>query len=70
MSGAQSAEYKLGLVRAHDVSQDRSATEPADDNTFFCGNGNANHYLGTGFFICKGISAIKKGSLLLLRCHI
>jgi len=36
-------------------------SQPRDDYTFVCENGNANHYLGTGFFIHKGIvSAVKR----------
>jgi hypothetical protein len=31
--------------------RDKGGTEPAGDYTFFYGNGNADHHLGTGFFV-------------------
>jgi hypothetical protein len=44
-----------------EVRWDKGATEPADSYTFFYGNGNLYHFLGTGIFICKGItSAVKR----------
>jgi hypothetical protein len=36
-------------------------SKPADDCTFFYGNGDANHHIGTGFFVQKGIiPAVKR----------
>jgi len=32
--------------------------QPADNYTFFHGNGNINHHLGTNFSLCKGIISI------------
>jgi hypothetical protein len=48
-------------VGAQEVRWDKSGTEQAGDYTFFYGNGNADHHLGTGFFVHKRIiSAIKR----------
>jgi hypothetical protein len=49
------------LVGAQEAKCDKGGTEPADDCKFFYGNGNANHHLGTGFLVHKGIiSAVKR----------
>jgi hypothetical protein len=37
------------LVGIKEVGRDKGNTEPAEDCTFLCGNGNADHRLGTGF---------------------
>jgi hypothetical protein len=42
------AKYKLDLVGVQEVRWDKGGTEPAGDYTFFYGNGNADHHLGTG----------------------
>jgi hypothetical protein len=48
-------------VGVQEVRWDKGGTEPAEDYVLFCGNGNANHYLETGFFICKGtLSTVKR----------
>jgi hypothetical protein len=48
-------------VGVQEVRWDKDGTEPAGDYTFFNGNGNADHHLGTGFFVHKGsISAVKR----------
>jgi len=41
----------LDLVGVQEVIWVEGGSQPADDYTFFCGNGNANHHLGTGFFV-------------------
>jgi hypothetical protein len=44
-----------------EVGWDEGGSKPADNNAFFYKNGNANHHLGTGFFIHKGIlSAVQR----------
>jgi hypothetical protein len=48
-------KYKLDLVAIQEVRWDSSGSEVADHCTFFVGNENVNHCLGTGFFIQKGI---------------
>jgi exonuclease III len=54
-------KYKLDLVGVQDVRWDKGGTEPAGDYTSFYGNGNADHHLGTGFFVHKRIiSAVQR----------
>jgi hypothetical protein len=55
------AKYKLDLVGVQEVRWDKGSTEPAGDYIFFYGNWNADHHLGTGFFVHKRIIlAVKK----------
>jgi hypothetical protein len=55
------SKYTLDLVRFQEVRLDRGSTEPADEYTFFYGQGHENHELGTGSFVHKRIiSAVKR----------
>jgi len=56
------------LYRHH---QDKVSRQPADDDTFLYGIGDAKHYLGTGLFLHKKmISAVKRVECFSDRCHI
>jgi hypothetical protein len=42
-------------VAVQEVSWVEGGSQPADDYTYFCGKGNANHCLGTGIFVHQEI---------------
>jgi hypothetical protein len=49
------------VLEVQEVIWDKSRTETAKDYTFFCGNENADHYLGTGILAHKFIiSAVQR----------
>jgi exonuclease III len=54
-------KYKLDLVGVQEVRWEKGCTERAEDYTFFYGQGNGDHQLGTGFFVHKTIvSAVRR----------
>jgi hypothetical protein len=55
------AKYKFSLVGVQEVRLDKEETIRAREYTFFCGKGQENHQLGTGFFVHQRIiPAIKR----------
>jgi exonuclease III len=52
---------KLDLVGMQEVRWEKGGTEQAEDYTFFYGQGNGDHQLGTGFFIhTRIVSAVTR----------
>jgi hypothetical protein len=43
-------KYKLDLVGVQEVRREKGSTERAKDYTFFYGQGNGDHQLGTGVY--------------------
>jgi hypothetical protein len=48
-------KYKLDLVGVQEIRWKGGGTKPDGEFTFFYGNENENHQLGTGFFVHKKI---------------
>jgi len=48
-------KYKLVEVAVQEDRWDKDGSMPAENCTFFYDSGNANHQLGTGFYVCQGI---------------
>jgi hypothetical protein len=44
------SEYKSDLMVVQEVRWDKGGTKPAGKYTFFYGNGNESHELGSGLF--------------------
>jgi len=69
------AHYNFCLVTVQDLRWYEGGSHPEEDYTFFYGNWNAHHHLGTDFFIHKGIiSAAKRvefigDGMLYIRVH-
>jgi hypothetical protein len=48
-------EYELDVVGVQRVGWNKGDTLPVEGCTFFCGNGNKNHQLGSGYFLHKRV---------------
>jgi hypothetical protein len=54
-------KYKLDLMGVQEVKWEKGGTERAEDYTFFYGQENGDHRLGTCFFVHKRIlSAVRR----------
>jgi exonuclease III len=51
-------KYKLDLVGVQEVRWEKGGTERAEDYTFFYGQGNGDHQLGTGFSVYNRIVSV------------
>jgi hypothetical protein len=64
-------KYKLDLVGAQEVRWEKGGTERAEGCTFFCGQGNGDRQLRTGFlYIRESYQRLGEWSLLVIGCRI
>jgi hypothetical protein len=72
MTAARELEKcKLDFVGVKEVRWEKGGTERAEDYTFFYGQGNGDHHLGTGFFVHKTIiSAFRRVEFISDRMYI
>jgi hypothetical protein len=60
-------KYKLDLVGVQEVGWEKGGTERAEDYTFFYGEGNGDHQLGTGIsYIRESYQRLGEWSLLVV----
>jgi exonuclease III len=65
------AMFKLDLVGVQEVRWEKDGTERAEDCTFFYGQGNGDHQLGTGLsYIRETYQWLGEWSLLVIGCNI
>ena len=61
MKGSQGiARHKLDFVGVQEVGWDKGGMLRVEDYNFFFCRGNENHQLGTGLFVHRRISAVKR----------
>jgi hypothetical protein len=64
-------KYKLDLMGIQEVKWEKGGTEWAEDYTFFYGEWDEDHQLGTSFFVHKGIILpVRRIEFLSDRCRI
>jgi hypothetical protein len=63
---SESPKYNFDVVAAQDVRWDEGGTQPADDCTFLCGNGNVNNRLEASLYIKESGQWLRGYNLLMM----